>query len=106
MSKRQLGLGWMAVGVIAVMMVAGAPYGLAQEGTEKYAPPENPALPPSDMTLDLARTGLLITDPQIDFLSPKGVAWGLVGESVTEQNTVPNIELPTRSGRQTMQWPG
>ncbi len=92
MSKRQPGLGWMTVGVIAVMMVAGAPYGLAQEGTDKYAPPENPALPPSDMTLDLARTGLLITDPQIDFLSPKGVTWGLVGESVTEQNTVANIE--------------
>ncbi len=92
MSKRQSGLGWTTVGVIAVMMVAGAAYGLANEGTEKYAPPENPSLPPSDMTLDLARTGVLITDPQIDFLSPKGVMWALVGESVTEQNTVPNIE--------------
>ena len=62
------------------------------EQTEKYAPPENPALPPSDMTLDLAWTGRLITDPQIDFPSPKGATWALVGESVTEQNTVPNIE--------------
>ncbi len=92
MSKRQSGLSWTTVGVIAVMMVAGAAYGLANEGMEKYAPPENPALPPSDMTLDLARTGLLITDPQIDFLSPKGVTWGIVGNSVTEQNTVANIE--------------
>jgi nicotinamidase-related amidase len=73
------------------MMVAGAVYALADEGVEKYAPPEKSALPPSDMTLDLARTGLLITDPQIDFLSPKGVTWGIVGDSVTEQNTVPNI---------------
>ncbi len=91
MSKRQPSWNWMTVGVIAVMMVTGAAYGLANEGTEKYAPPENPSLPPSDMTLDLARTGVLITDPQIDFLSPKGVMWALVGESVTEQNTVPNI---------------
>ncbi len=91
MSKRQSGMGWRTVGVIVVMMVAGAAYGLPNEGPDKYAPPENPALPPSDMTLDLARTGLLITDPQIDFLSPKGVTWGIVGDSVTEQNTVPNI---------------
>jgi len=38
------------------------------------------------------RTAIVITDPQNDFLSPKGVAWGVVGESVTENNTVQNIE--------------
>ncbi len=43
-------------------------------------------------TLDLSRTALLITDPQNDFLSPKGVAWKLVGESVRKNNTVENIE--------------
>ncbi len=37
-------------------------------------------------------TALLITDPQIDFLSPEGVTWDLVGESVTENRTVENIE--------------
>jgi nicotinamidase-related amidase len=36
-------------------------------------------------------TALVITDPQNDFLSPDGVAWGLVGNSVTENNTVANI---------------
>jgi len=36
---------------------------------------------------------LVITDPQIDFLSPDGVAWAMVGESVTKNNTVDNIEL-------------
>ena len=36
-------------------------------------------------------TALVITDPQNDFLSPEGVAWGLVGNSVTENNTVANI---------------
>ncbi len=56
-----------------------------------YADPANPALPPSDMKLDFERAALVITDPQIDFLSPKGVAWGVVGESVTELDTVKNI---------------
>ncbi len=60
-------------------------------GVEKYAPPEKSGLPPSDMKLNLERTALLITDPQIDFLSPKGVTWELVGESVKEQKTVANI---------------
>jgi len=37
-------------------------------------------------------TAIVITDPQNDFLSPNGVAWGLVGESVTKNNTVDNLE--------------
>jgi len=37
-------------------------------------------------------TALVITDPQNDFLSPEGVTWGVVGESVTENNTVEHIE--------------
>ena len=43
------------------------------------------------MKLDHPRTALVITDPQIDFLHPKGATWGIIGESVTEQNTVENI---------------
>ncbi len=51
------------------------------------------ALPNSGMTIDTSRTALVITDPQNDFLSPDGVTWGVVGESVTENNTVDNIEV-------------
>ncbi len=58
---------------------------------DPYADPTEPALPPSDMVLDRARTALVVTDPQIDFLSPEGVTWGVVGESVTHHNTVENI---------------
>ena len=65
--------------------------GLSQAASDPYAPPAKPALPPSDMVLDLKRTALVITDPQIDFLSPDGVTWGVVGASVTEHNTVANI---------------
>ena len=38
------------------------------------------------------RTAVVITDPQIDFLSPDGVTWGVVGKSVEEHNTVNNLE--------------
>lgn len=37
-------------------------------------------------------TAIVITDPQNDFLSPNGVAWGIVGESVIKNNTVENLE--------------
>ncbi len=37
-------------------------------------------------------TAVLVTDPQNDFLSEQGVTWQLVGDSVTENNTVENIE--------------
>ena len=49
-------------------------------------------LPNPGMEIDRERTALVITDPQNDFLSPKGVAWGVVGESVIENNTVENID--------------
>ncbi len=39
-----------------------------------------------------ANTAIVITDPQNYFLSPNGVTWGVVGESVTANNTVDNIE--------------
>jgi nicotinamidase-related amidase len=49
-------------------------------------------LPDPGVTIDPARTALVVTDPQNDFLSPEGVTWGVVGQSVTENNTVANIE--------------
>lgn len=49
-------------------------------------------LPDPGMEIDPERTALVITDPQNDFLSPDGVTWGVVGESVTANNTVANID--------------
>ncbi len=46
----------------------------------------------SALVFDPKNTALVITDPQNDFLSPEGVAWGVVGESVVENNTIENIE--------------
>jgi nicotinamidase-related amidase len=48
-------------------------------------------LPNPGLEIDRARTAVVITDPQNDFLSPEGVTWGVVGESVTENNTVANL---------------
>lgn len=56
-----------------------------------YADPAEPALPQVNMAVTKGTTAIVITDPQIDFLSPEGVTWGVVGESVTELGTVDNI---------------
>jgi nicotinamidase-related amidase len=56
-------------------------------------------LPDPGMEVDLERTALVITDPQNDFLSPDGVTWEVVGESVTENNTVENIETLLKTAK-------
>ena len=64
-------------GIVALMAV----YGVSKAG-----------LPDPGMEVEPGRTALVITDPQNDFLSPKGVTWGVVGKSVTKNNTVQHIE--------------
>jgi nicotinamidase-related amidase len=56
-------------------------------------------LPDPGMEIDRARTAVVITDPQNDFLSPEGVTWGVVGESVTENNTVEHLEDLMRAAK-------
>ncbi|WNK01444.1 cysteine hydrolase [Thalassospiraceae bacterium LMO-JJ14] len=93
MARRRLMSG--AAGVAALGAVAatgGVASAATSEARAQYADPEKPGLPQIDMTIDPKRTALVVTDPQIDFLSEKGVTWGVVGESVTEQGTVDNIE--------------
>lgn len=57
-----------------------------------YAEPEKGSLPASDMQLDSGRVALVVVDPQNDFLHEDGVAWGVVGQSVTEHNVVQHLE--------------
>jgi len=45
-------------------------------------------------------TALVITDPQNDFLSPQGVTWPLVGDSVTENDTVAHLERLLQTAQQ------
>lgn len=68
-------------------------------GLAAYAAPADPALPASTMALDKGRAALLVVDPQIDFLSPDGVSWGVVGESVTEHNVVENLARLFRAAK-------
>jgi nicotinamidase-related amidase len=56
-----------------------------------YAEPQNPALPGSNFVLDLEHAALVITDPQIDFLSPEGVSWPVFGDSIRDNKTVAHI---------------
>ena len=76
----------------AAAVVTGVGASSAKAEDNPYAEPAEPALPPSDMVLDLKRAALVVTDPQVDFLSPDGVTWGVVGASVERHNTVDNID--------------
>jgi len=56
-------------------------------------------VPRPGMHLQSGRVALVLTDPQNDFLSPDGVAWGVVGESVKENHTVENIETLLKTAK-------
>jgi nicotinamidase-related amidase len=74
--------------------------GFATAAENPYAEPAEPGLPASTMELDFPRVALVVTDPQIDFLSEDGVTWGLVGKNITDLNTVENIERLFKAAKQ------
>ncbi|CAH0130736.1 cysteine hydrolase family protein [Roseomonas sp. CECT 9278] len=89
-----------AMRAVAGAVAAGAIAGTAAAQTPSpYADPPNPALPRSTMELVRGRTALVVVDPQNDFLTERGVAWGVVGESVREHNVVANIERLFRAAK-------
>ena len=51
------------------------------------------------MEINAKDTAIVITDPQNDFLSEKGVTWALVGDSVKENGTVEHIEALMDTGK-------
>ena len=55
------------------------------------------SLPNPGFTMTPDTTAFVVIDPQNDFLSPKGVAWGVVGQSVTENRTVDNLDALFRA---------
>jgi biuret amidohydrolase len=71
-NRRAALLGVGAVGAVAVAALS-ADVPEAQAGA--HDPPAEPALPPSNMVFAKGRVALVVTDPQIDFLSPDGVTW-------------------------------
>jgi nicotinamidase-related amidase len=51
------------------------------------------------MTIDLQKTALVLTDLQNDFLSPGGIGWALIADSLAENNTIANIEALLKAAR-------
>lgn len=69
--------------VAAAAALAGlAPVGAAQAD----------GLPDPGFQIVQGQTALLVTDPQNDFLSPNGVAWGVVGKNVEANGTIAHID--------------
>lgn len=66
-----------------------------------HTPPVNDGLPNPGFEITKENTALVITDPQVDFLHPEGVTWGVVGKSVTENNTVENLEELMKASHET-----
>jgi pimeloyl-ACP methyl ester carboxylesterase/nicotinamidase-related amidase len=69
-------------------------YAQDARATVSYAgnPREDAPIPRPGMSLVKGRVAVVITDPQNDFLTTAGVAWGAVGQSVTANKTVENLE--------------
>lgn len=88
----------LALGTIAQVGMTQLPVSLSGSDSvtraASKATPTPSATAAADFGFDLhdGRTALLITDPQNDFLSPEGVTWGVVGESVKKNGTVQHIE--------------
>jgi nicotinamidase-related amidase len=72
------------------------------ENTIHYinGPREDAPIPRPGVQLQPGRVAVVVTDPQNDFLSPNGVAWGVVGQSITENNTVDNLEKLFRAAKE------
>ncbi len=80
---KQIRTGMMALAAIAMLA-------MSIVGVGAYA--DNSGLPDPGFEIVQGRTALLVTDPQNDFLSPDGVAWGVVGKNVEANGTVKNID--------------
>ena len=63
----------------------------AQDAHVHYinGPRKDAPIPRPGMTLVKGQFAVVVTDPQNDFLNPKGVAWSVVGQSVTTCRRIP-----------------
>lgn len=82
----------MAAGVLGAMGLAGVANASEKKAKSIYAEPDQYGLERPGMKIDPKRVALVVVDPQNDFLSPNGVMWGVLKDSIQENNTVENIE--------------
>lgn len=73
-------------------LVGGSTLALSTDSKD-YTDKDKMVLPKTPMELKREGLGLLVVNPQVDFLSPKGVGWNLYGASIKENNTTENILL-------------
>ncbi len=59
----------------------------------EYVDKDKMLLPKSEMKFQKDSIALVVVNPQIDFLSPKGVGWNIYGASIKEHNTIENIGM-------------
>lgn len=65
----------------------------------KSAKYDGTPVPNPGVRLVAGRTALVVTDPQIDFLDPSGVTWGVVGKSVTANKVVEHLDALMTAAR-------
>ncbi len=83
----------LALATLSAMVMSPAWAEAPKPTVSHYAGPrEDAPIPRPGLTPKQGRVAVVVTDPQNDFLSPNGVAWGVVGQSVQENNTVENID--------------
>jgi nicotinamidase-related amidase len=87
----------LAAGLAVAVIPLNPTLAVAQEAAKATihyinGPRADAPIPRPGINLAKGRVAVVITDPQNDFLSTNGVAWGVVGRSVTENKTVKNLE--------------
>lgn len=88
------GVGLAAVGSTMAQAASGA-----KRQADPYAEPKAYGLPRPGVNLQKSQVALVVVDPQVDFLSPQGVGWAVLQESVTENNTVAHLEALFRQAK-------
>ncbi|MBE8612954.1 MULTISPECIES: cysteine hydrolase [Morganellaceae] len=72
----------------------------AKENKSVYDEPAQYGMPRNQVNLVKMKTGLVVIDPQVDFLSPSGVSWPVMKESITENKTVEHIEALFKAAKE------
>ncbi len=91
MGKGKMGMGKMGMGESSQIENTALAENQDVVVATAHTPPLNDGLPMPGFKITRGTTALMVTDPQNDFLSPEGSAWGVVGKSVTENGTVENL---------------
>lgn len=82
----------MAASVLGAMGIGASAQAAPAKKGNIYAEPAQYGLKRPGMKIDPNRVALVVVDPQNDFLSPNGVMWEVLKDSIQENNTVENIE--------------